>query len=260
MITLLAADAFLCEEASNQLAAAHEQTNGKFRCLQCLLVMDRRGARNHVGHHLLRSLRHIPETLLGISVGKSMPCGFCGRSGITSCQQLFLTSGKNPQAKSGCLYAHTFQYRPSLVSKLGGMVCTNTPILCSIPGCTRCTGNYLSAIWKYNMEEHLRLEHPGYSWDGFHPGTIVPDLLSAMHITREEEEAMKIPAEAILQLKYGDYMKAHQGNVATSSNSVSSTMAPSPVSVAGPATPVQTLATKRLLDNDITSSLKCARR
>ncbi|EIW53975.1 uncharacterized protein TRAVEDRAFT_132679 [Trametes versicolor FP-101664 SS1] len=188
------------------MAATQKLSDDKFRCYHCLTVMDRRLARNHVGGHILKAMRHVEEGLAGIPVGSEMPCGFCGRSGISMCSQLYLTAGRSPQPRSDCPHFYAFQYKSSLKSTQT-MPCTNTPILCPVPGCTQSTPDKLfTAVWKYNMPQHVRMQHPGYSIDGFEEGTLLPQLLCVMDITHEEEKALGIPEGVIPALKRTDIL------------------------------------------------------
>lgn len=125
-----------------------------------------------------------------------MPCGFCGRSNITACQQLYISKHGRGQAKSNCSRAHDYQYKTSLVSTIT-TPCTNTPIICTIPGCAGEVGQNRTAIWKYNMPEHIRTHHPGYSCDGIEDGLRAPDLLRTSSISLLEEQRIGIPANLI---------------------------------------------------------------
>ncbi len=125
-----------------------------------------------------------------------MPCGFCGLSNIADCQQLYITKHGHGQAKSNCAHAHEFQYKASLTSTLS-TPCTNTPIVCPIKGCAGEVGSNKTAIWKYNMPEHIRVHHPGYSCDGIEDGLPDDRLLSTIFITDEEESRLGIPKDKI---------------------------------------------------------------
>ncbi len=125
---------------------------------------------------------------------RTFPCGFCGRSGIASCSELYLTTGKSPQAVSGCQRAHKFQYALSIHSSTK-MPSTNTPVLCPVPGCTRTQNRKQTAVWKYNLPEHIRQSHPGFSPDGIEDGAIASNLLQTIYITDDEEERLGIPVE-----------------------------------------------------------------
>lgn len=119
---------------------------------------------------------------------------------MLACTELYLTKprkNENPQVKSSCPYAHKLKYGSSLVPNKKNL-CTNIPILCTIPGCTGTVGNLRKAIWKYNMEEHIHTVHPGYPLDSTDLGVPIPDdLAHAMFITHDEEAWMGIPPEKI---------------------------------------------------------------
>ncbi|KAI0737494.1 hypothetical protein BC629DRAFT_380153 [Irpex lacteus] len=95
-------------------------------------------------------MRGVEEDLPGEAIGKSMPCGFCGHSNLTACQQLYITKHGRGQAKSNCPRAHDFQYKASLTSTTS-TPSTNTPIICTIGGCGGEVGQNKTAVWKYNI-------------------------------------------------------------------------------------------------------------
>ncbi|KLO14230.1 hypothetical protein SCHPADRAFT_794213, partial [Schizopora paradoxa] len=177
--------------------AASSSSASKVRCFQCLAEVELRRIRQHVGDHILKWLRDVHENLKGDAIVK-MPCGFCGRSGVAACNEVFLTKGRSPQAKSGCQYAYQFKYQPSLKPSKTSP-CTNVPILCRIPGCTGTVGEKLTAVWKYNMAEHIRLFHPGYtsSYNDIGMAPLPPGMMEEMYVSVEEEIFMKIPNEKI---------------------------------------------------------------
>ena len=121
------------------------------------------------------------------------PCGFCGRPERV-CAGPTLTKG-SPQARSECPYYRLFFYQPSLKPS-ATTPSTNVPILCRIPECkVEKNGNW-SAVWKYNMPEHLRIAHPAYSRDGTGIDGLIPLpplMIHEMHISDEEEHALGIP-------------------------------------------------------------------
>ncbi|KAI0763396.1 hypothetical protein BC629DRAFT_1273639, partial [Irpex lacteus] len=166
------------------------------RCYQCGKKLKKGEARNHVGAHILKAMRGVHENLSGKPVGRTMPCGFCGLSNITDCQQLYITKNGRGQAKSSCSRAHDFQYKTSLTSTVS-TPCTNTPIVCPIPGCAGEVGSNKTAIWKYNLPEHVRAHHPGYSCDGMDDGLPDHNLLHVAFISKEEESRLGIPNDMI---------------------------------------------------------------
>ncbi|RDB24483.1 hypothetical protein Hypma_008516 [Hypsizygus marmoreus] len=127
--------ALISEEGCRELEALKVPQNGnKFRCYQCLSEVDSKRAHQHVGEHVLRAIHGALENLAGEAINpRAMPCGFCGRSGIAACSEIYLSKGKAPQAQGNCEHAHRFNYAPSLKST-ASTPCTNVPILCLIPG------------------------------------------------------------------------------------------------------------------------------
>lgn len=123
-----------------------------------------------------------------------MPCGFCGRSGIRECSELYLTIGKHKQIRAECRHAHEFKYGSSLTST-PSTASTNTPILCPIEPCNAViNGKWQRAVWKYNLPRHIQSCHPGYSWDGLEPGAPLPATLATdMVITTDEEVRLGVP-------------------------------------------------------------------
>ncbi|KAH9945198.1 uncharacterized protein BXZ73DRAFT_38004, partial [Epithele typhae] len=175
-----------------------EEVGGeKFRCYQCLATVEKQNTRNHVGHHILRAMRGVVEELAGSPVVlQPSPCGFCGRSGIKTCTEVWLTKGLKPQARSECVHAVNYFYKPSLHSTLS-TPCTNTPILCPVPGCSARHGDRFPAIWRYNLGLHVRECHPEYSPDGVSPGIILEALTLRVLLSMQEEQRMGIPESSI---------------------------------------------------------------
>ncbi|KAI0054339.1 hypothetical protein BV25DRAFT_1764193, partial [Artomyces pyxidatus] len=179
------------------LASTAAAANTVFDCYQCRRQMDPKKARSHVGEHILKKLRGVEEPSLKQQIGDMFPCGFCGRSGHPGCADVFLVKGKTMQAETMCPHFQKFQYGPTSHST-ESTPSTNIPILCTIPGCTGRIGSKYTAVWKYNMSEHIRQAHPGFSIGGYLDGAPLPDnLVCSMYITDEEETRLKIPAQHI---------------------------------------------------------------
>ncbi|KAH9937098.1 uncharacterized protein B0H18DRAFT_867680 [Fomitopsis serialis] len=178
-------------------------SDAKRRCYQCLAEVDAARMRNHVGEHILKAMRGVQEDLRGQQVVPSeLPCGFCGRPErlCTAPTMTKGTSRSTPQARSECPYYRLFFYQPSLKPS-PATPCTNVPIICMVPGCKAAKDGNWTAVWKYNMVEHLRQCHPSYGLestprlDGLIP--LPPAMQHEMHISDEEERALRIPAELI---------------------------------------------------------------
>ncbi|KAI0689952.1 hypothetical protein BC835DRAFT_216784 [Cytidiella melzeri] len=53
------------------------------------------------------------------------------------------------------------------------------------------------AVWKYNLPEHIKTQHPDYSCDGVEAGLVVTDLIQTGLISMGEETQLGIPADSI---------------------------------------------------------------
>ncbi|KAH9921014.1 uncharacterized protein B0H18DRAFT_821162, partial [Fomitopsis serialis] len=172
----------------------------KRRCYQCLVEVEPARMRNHVGEHILKALRGVHEDLQGQHIAlPELPCGFCGRPERLCVAPTMTkgTGGSSPQARSECPYYRLFFYQPSLKTS-GTTPCTNVPFVCKIPGCkTEKEGNW-TAIWKYNLREHMRVFHPTYSIDNAGLGLdalipLPPAIIRDMYISDEEDKGLRIP-------------------------------------------------------------------
>lgn len=143
-----------------------------------------------------------------------MPCGFCGRSGIAACAELYLTTGKAPQVVSSCAFAHKFYYK-SAKKHTSSSACTNVPIRCLLPGCSAFVGKNVTAVWKYNIGEHIQLCHPGHATSDqpqLDSNPLPPAMLEEMFLSRQEELDLGIPAEKIPP-KSTDYPSATSATI-----------------------------------------------
>ncbi|KAI0373379.1 hypothetical protein BV20DRAFT_937903 [Pilatotrama ljubarskyi] len=179
---------------SAALEATDTSQSDCFHCYMCLAEMEVTKAYNHVGAHILRAIRLLITVLA--QVGKTYHCSFCGCSGLQECLQLYLTKSSSPQPWSFCCAAHKFRYADVLTSTIL-TPCINVPIICLIPGCRSCIQNEngTGAIWKHNVPQHIKLEHPGYSVHGLIDGSSTPlpaELVRYMFICNLEEERLGI--------------------------------------------------------------------
>ncbi|KAH7931135.1 hypothetical protein BV22DRAFT_1027895 [Leucogyrophana mollusca] len=94
-------------------------------------------------------------------------CGFCLRPLSTSGCVFYLRKGKGSSAgyqvdlhRSRCPNAVKFAYLSASTSNPNAP-CTNVPITCPLCSSTS------SAVWRYNMEIHFKLEHSSAPWDNY---------------------------------------------------------------------------------------------
>ncbi|KAK7007190.1 hypothetical protein R3P38DRAFT_2470949, partial [Favolaschia claudopus] len=105
----------------------------------------------HVGQHILKSMRGVPETSARESVSGSYPCGTCG--GTCS------IAIKNKKADSACPSAYPFMITTAK-KFLPTRPCTNVPVVCAMHDCKQ-------IYWKYNSKQHMSERHPGWKKLGF---------------------------------------------------------------------------------------------
>ncbi|KAG2740920.1 hypothetical protein P692DRAFT_201727493 [Suillus brevipes Sb2] len=164
--------------------------------------------RSHMGQHILRALTNTPESLKEqIKVGKVLPCGFCGRSGLPECAiRIKVVANGPPSLETKCIYHFVFKYKfADKGSK--NTPCRNVPIRCTLchpvlppePGklSRKIIPTFIDAIWRYNMVEHVLSQHQEYSVPG-HKETGAPlpaEVWESMRLTDLEQTAARIPKE-----------------------------------------------------------------
>ncbi|KAF8192027.1 hypothetical protein K438DRAFT_2136827, partial [Mycena galopus ATCC 62051] len=109
------------------------------------------------------------------------PCGLCGRA-APMCS-FYLSKGRASNAaptidwtRSTCRRKIIFQYAHAAKSNIGSSPCSNVPVICPICGPTS------QAVWKYNLETHLR---------NFHKLTDPAPHLVAFEISMAEKSALE---------------------------------------------------------------------
>ncbi|KAJ7794980.1 hypothetical protein B0H14DRAFT_3496509 [Mycena olivaceomarginata] len=129
---------------------APSPADGRRPCRICQKGIAGPDRQNHVGKHILASLRGIQEENLVSPVDKEYPCGFCGQSTVNpgTC-----TIGLvHKQVHSSCPDAYKFKISAALTCSIS-KPSTNAPISSMLCG---------TVHWKYNMDAHLRERHPNW--------------------------------------------------------------------------------------------------
>jgi hypothetical protein len=125
-------------------------------------------------------------------------CGFCGRADNPLCQQLML---KEPAGRgttkilSSCPYFYAARYGSA--SKYStARPSTNVPVVCQLcfPSSSRDFKKPCSAIWKYEMEAHIRRAHPDFATPSNPVGKLIPRSMAlALNLDPQEEEKLGVP-------------------------------------------------------------------
>ncbi|KAJ7032090.1 hypothetical protein C8F04DRAFT_1185331 [Mycena alexandri] len=160
-------------------------------CKLCGALLKLSGMRNHVGQHILFSLRDKydhkvpPETVIG-----GEPCGWCGLEGQCHTQLTPRLKGA-VQITSSCSYHYNRMVYKSAATSTAAAPCTNVPLQCTL--CPISKSGNSKTIWKYNAFFHLLAEH---STSAQRPPEVPPQFWIDTLIRHVEEQAMGIlPAE-----------------------------------------------------------------
>ncbi|KAJ7273135.1 hypothetical protein C8J57DRAFT_1063442 [Mycena rebaudengoi] len=156
-------------------------------CELCSAKVKLSAMRNHVGQHILFSLRDKddrkvrPETVISAE-----PCGWCGLERECHTQ---LTHGKNSTVEitSNCPYHYAKMMYKSAATFTSATPCTNVPLQCAL--CPVSKSGNRKTIWKYNAFFHLLAEH---STSGQRPPKIPAQFWIDTLIRHAEEQALGI--------------------------------------------------------------------
>lgn len=139
--------------------------------------------------------------IFSVQVGDDRICAFCGESGKDACQELFLVirkSGKLFQVSTQCPQAPQPGWSWSRAND--GMAkhpSRNVPVLCKL--CIRPAQYnntlYHPAIWRYNLDAHIRCKHPDHATPSHPCGEfeLPKELWETMVITETEQDGLNIP-------------------------------------------------------------------
>ncbi|KAJ7079589.1 hypothetical protein B0H15DRAFT_787927 [Mycena belliarum] len=180
--------AFVLEHATQSLAQKMHDDSQKISCFQCHLLIKPDDARAHVGEHILRAMRGVREPLLYEQVRRTLPCGFCGRSG---CSVEMVKSGKTFKITSRCARQHPFAYGHAKKYS-AATPSTNVPIACVLCDIVPPRKTH-PAFWKYCILSHIQSQHPRY-WDDLDaaPINLGKEFANTIAISREELNALGI--------------------------------------------------------------------
>ncbi|KAJ6624086.1 hypothetical protein B0H10DRAFT_1943560 [Mycena sp. CBHHK59/15] len=156
--------------------AIEQSITARNACRVCGKAVKDQDRQGHVGEHVIKSLRGIEDSVK-VPISAPYPCGMCGGT----CQ-IAIKGGK---ADSDCPSAYPFLI--SAAKKfLPTRPCTNVPIICAMMDCKE-------THWKYNFNRHLDERHPDWK-------TLIPThFIEQVHISREEQLALKIPAHKAIE-------------------------------------------------------------
>ncbi|KAJ7635910.1 hypothetical protein B0H17DRAFT_903185, partial [Mycena rosella] len=153
--------------------------DGRRRCHVCNKDVAGPDRQNHMGKHIMLSMRQVAKKNITSPLATEYSCGFCGNSMENGSCNIEIKHGK---AVSSC--PDTYQFLVSAASKASGShPCTNMPMRCPL-ACN-------TIQWKYNMERHLADRHP--DWQETTSRDIKDKLSADLSISHEEECRLGVP-------------------------------------------------------------------
>jgi hypothetical protein len=154
-------------------------------CCLCAEKIVLNKMRNHVGTHILHSLRGTgdPKPCSKQAIGEN-PCGFCGLEGCLT--QLQERKKGSLSVASNCQYHYAAMNYKAAAKFSKEIPCTNVPVHC--PLCPTSVFGQSQTIWKYNAMYHLIHEHSIGDTSPPIPG----QMLVQIFVTKEEERALGI--------------------------------------------------------------------
>lgn len=127
-----------------------------------------------------------------------MPCGYCGRSNNGKCDTSSKITARKTEIICGCAYKVAFKY--GYAGKGSDTTpCRNVPVICPLcPMLPNPPTAARPAIWRYNMEEHIRTYHPEYASPTNPIGLKLSQAAwNAVRININEEHSARIPSNRI---------------------------------------------------------------
>jgi len=151
-------------------------------CHICQKSLPLKDMRNHVGQHILLSLRSCEDKNATQEIGVN-PCGWCGLDGM--CRTQLTEAGTSISITSDCDYHYArMAYKRALVPSKRSP-CTNVPLICPL-----CTPNEeIGTFWKYNLLFHMAAHHLQDD-EEFPP--FPRQLIVQSHITKAEERELGV--------------------------------------------------------------------
>ncbi|PIL27027.1 hypothetical protein GSI_10166 [Ganoderma sinense ZZ0214-1] len=161
--------------------------NSPIVCYLCGTKLPLKNMRNHVGHHIMYSMRDVPDVLLkGENVEVPVePCGFCGRE--DKCITRLTPKTGQGKVVSSCPYHYRTMNYATAAKPTKTTPCTNIPIYCTL--CPLSPSGQPATIWKYNAITHLYIAH---SDKGSHLPPLPAQMVVDMHISKQEEAWMDV--------------------------------------------------------------------
>lgn len=149
--------------------------------------------RHHVAVHILHSNRGIEDPSLVHPIGLN-PCGFCGGNECETIMRIKRTG--TSEITSSCKYYTNINFDENITDQTPSK---NVPIECLL--CKAANRERLCAIWKYNVMNHLLMEH--IEVKNNRPSVLPnpPRMKMAMYISKVEEAKLGVELNRTLEAR-----------------------------------------------------------
>ncbi|KAF8154484.1 hypothetical protein B0H34DRAFT_629410, partial [Crassisporium funariophilum] len=121
-------------------------------CRICKKKVQLKDMRNHVGQHVLLSLRNCEDKSANCEIGIN-PCGWCGIEG--KCRTRLMETATSTAVTSDCKYHYAKMVYKRAVLPSNRSPSTNVPLNC--PLCL--PGGETHTFWKYSLLYHMTMHH-----------------------------------------------------------------------------------------------------
>ncbi|KAG0694086.1 hypothetical protein DFH29DRAFT_790295, partial [Suillus ampliporus] len=141
----------------------------------------------HMGMHILRAACKVADIVVN-PINGPLPCGFCGNSNNPDCALTFKETARKIMWESKCPCKETFQYG-SANKGSDSCLCRNVPVICQMCVYLGCATDWCPAVWCYNLEAHIDLQHSEYAQPGRPIGLPLPRAMyDSLALTPAEEK------------------------------------------------------------------------
>ncbi|KAJ3525352.1 hypothetical protein NMY22_g10613 [Coprinellus aureogranulatus] len=196
--------AFVVDDAASFTVQKHG-ADDIVPCHLCGISCKLKVMRNHIGAHLLKYIRRVPDVSLraDVDMGDEMSvwCGWCGRHS-EGCKTQFKAIGKDKYSiLSNCTYHYEGMKYSSAAKYSKSSPCTNVPIPCTLCSSTSDSGTVstvVPTVWKYNLQGHLNAHH--IHGHGDYP-LLPPRMILSAYTSKEEERALGIIEQKTIEAR-----------------------------------------------------------
>ncbi|KAG2131071.1 hypothetical protein DEU56DRAFT_740233 [Suillus clintonianus] len=193
-------DALICAAGTELLLTTGRGKTVMSACPVC--CESTKDIRSHMGVHILRAARKVADIVVN-PINGPLPCGFCGDSNNPDCALTFKETARKIMWESKCPRKETFQYG-SANKGSDSRPCHNVPVVCQICVHLGRATDWCPAVWRYNLEAHIDLQHSEYAQPGRPIGLPLPRAVyDSLALTPAEEKKAGVASRPVFEFIQG---------------------------------------------------------